>query len=73
MKFFKNNIGMSFVAYLNDYRLEMAANELLDNSENILEVAINAGFDNLSYFNRSFKKKYGVTPGNYRKIHYTKI
>lgn len=67
MKFFKETMGVSFIQYLNDYRLEVAAKLLVGTSDNILDIAINTGFDNLSYFNRSFKKKYGVTPGKYRK------
>lgn len=66
MKFFKENMGMGFIRYLNDYRLEIAAKQLLESNGNILEIAINTGFENLSYFNRSFKKKYGITPGKYR-------
>ena len=67
MKFFKESMGMSFITYLNDYRLETAANKLRATDDNILEIAEACGFDNLSYFNRSFKKKYGITPGKYRK------
>lgn len=66
MKFFKENMGMSFITYLNDYRLEAAASMLCATEDNILDIATACGFDNLSYFNRSFKKKYGVTPGKYR-------
>nr|MBP3598365.1 AraC family transcriptional regulator [Eubacterium sp.] len=66
MKFFKQTMGMGFIQYVNDYRLEIAAKELLQTSDNILEIAVRTGFDNLSYFNRCFKKKYGVTPGTYR-------
>ena len=57
---------MSFVQYLNDYRLEVAAKLLTTTSDDIINIAINTGFDNLSYFNRCFKKKYGITPGKYR-------
>ena len=67
MKFFKENMGAGFISYLNDYRLEVAAKMLLASDSNVLDVAVACGFDNLSYFNRSFKKKYGVTPGKYRK------
>lgn len=67
MKFFKDTMGISFVQYLNDYRLEIASKMLLNTSDNVIDIAINTGFDNLSYFNRCFKKKYGVTPGKYRK------
>jgi AraC-like DNA-binding protein len=67
MKFFKETMGMSFVQYLNDYRLEVAAKLLTTTSDDIINIAINTGFDNLSYFNRCFKKKYGITPGKYRK------
>lgn len=66
MKFFKETMGMGFIAYLNDYRLEIAAKMLLESSDNVLEIAEQCGFDNLSYFNRCFKRKYGVTPGKYR-------
>lgn len=67
MKFFKECMGISFVQYLNDYRLNLASQMLNESTENILEIASRTGFDNLSYFNRMFKKKYGVTPGKYRK------
>lgn len=66
MKFFKESMGVSFVAYLNDYRLEVAARLLRSSNDNIIDIASRCGFDNLSYFNRSFKKKYGITPGKYR-------
>lgn len=67
MKFFKESMGISFIAYLNDYRLEIAATMLLAADDNILTIACACGFENLSYFNRSFKKKYGITPGKYRR------
>jgi len=66
MKFFKESMGISFVTYLNDYRLEVAAKLLLATDDNVLDIANACGFGNLSYFNRSFKKKYGITPGKYR-------
>ena len=67
MKFFKESMGVSFVQYLNDYRLNLAAQMLTETSGSILEIASSTGFDNLSYFNRMFKRKYGVSPGKYRK------
>lgn len=66
MKFFRETMGVSFISYLNDYRLEIAAKLLTETSDNIVDIALNTGFDNLSYFNRCFKKKYGMTPGKYR-------
>lgn len=67
MKFFKETMGMSFIQYLNDYRLEVAAKLLTTTSDDIIDISVNTGFDNLSYFNRCFKKKYGITPGKYRR------
>lgn len=67
MKFFKETMGSSFIQYLNEYRLDRAAKLLTTTTENVYEVAMEVGFENLSYFNRCFKKKYGMTPGQYRK------
>lgn len=67
MKFFKNMMGSSYIDYLNDYRLTMAARLLLSSEATILTIAGEVGFDNLSYFNRVFKKKYGMTPSSYRR------
>lgn len=69
MKFFKSHMGMGFIEYLNDYRLTIAARLLTTTDNNILETASQAGFDNLSYFNRLFKRKFHVTPGHYRSSH----
>lgn len=67
MKFFKASFGTSFVAYLKEYRLTKAARLLVSSSSPILTIAQETGFDNLSYFNRSFKEMYGVTPRQFRE------
>ncbi len=66
MKFFKQHMGTSFTAYLNDYRLTMAARMLSASTDTVVAIAEETGFENLSYFNRVFKKKYNMTPSQYR-------
>ena len=67
MKLFRELTGMSFTAYLINYRLELAANQLTKTDLSIIEISGNCGFHNHSYFTRAFVKKYGVTPTAYRK------
>lgn len=66
MRFFKEAFGVSFITYLNDYRLSMAARMLLSTEESVLNISQQVGFENLSHFNRQFKKKYDKTPREYR-------
>lgn len=67
MRFFKSAMGTSFTAYLAAYRLSMAARLLILTNDSILDIALSCGYENLSYFNRSFKKRYKKTPGEYRR------
>lgn len=66
MKLFKEFTGTSFTQYLVDYRLELAAAQLIKSDEKVIEIAANCGFNNHSYFTRSFIRKYGVSPKEYR-------
>ncbi len=67
MRFFRSAMGESFTSYLSSYRLKIASQLLLSTSDTVLEIAGRTGFGNLSYFNRLFKEKFGVTPTGYRK------
>lgn len=69
MKFFKSNMDVSFIDYLNNYRLTIASRLLISSSSSILAIAMESGFDNLSYFNRLFKKKFDMTPSQFRKMY----
>ena len=62
MRFFKKNMGMSCGEYLKNLRLEKAAQAFARGNTVIMDVAMDAGFRNLSYFYREFQKKYGYTP-----------
>ena len=66
MKLFKELTGKSFSQYLIDYRLEIAAKQLVETSYKIIDLAENVGFHNVSYFSRAFHSKYGETPSAYR-------
>lgn len=68
MKVFKELTGMSFNAYLVSYRLEIAAKQLIETDQKIIDIAANCGFNNHSYFTRTFQKKYGLTPAKYRVV-----
>lgn len=66
MRWFKQMTGDSFMSYVNDRRLAAAAESLRRGDDKIVTIAENAGFENLSNFNRQFKARYGMTPREYR-------
>ena len=68
-RYFKHATGMSFTEYLNDLRLRRAAKEIELSSRAISDISYDHGFENAGYFFKSFKKKFGITPMQYRKIH----
>lgn len=64
---FVKYLGINYIEYVNTLRLEKAK-EMLGNSKmNVSEVAERTGFESLSYFSKQFKKKYGVSPQDFRK------
>ena len=67
MRWFRQMTGQSFIAFLNEYRLNTAAEALRTTDETVLTIASRCGFENLSYFNRAFKAHFGMTPRDYRK------
>lgn len=67
MRWFREAAGSGFVSYLIEYRLGKAAMALRDTDDTILKISEACGFDNLSNFNRLFKKKFDMTPGQFRR------
>lgn len=67
MKLFREFTGMSFNAYLVNYRLELAAKQLSETDSKVIDIMENCGFHNQSYFTRAFQKKYRKPPLRYRK------
>lgn len=66
-RFFKQRTGNTFIDSLTDIRLGHASRMLIDTTQSIAEVAYNCGFNNISNFNRIFKKKKGCTPKDFRE------
>ena len=61
-RLFKAETGISFSEYCNEHRLKKAHALISDGNRRIIDVAAECGFENVTYFNRLFKKKYGVPP-----------
>jgi AraC-like DNA-binding protein len=66
-RFFKQRTGISFIASLLELRLGHSSRQLIDTTHSIAEIAYNCGFNNISNFNRLFKKKKGCTPKEFRE------
>lgn len=67
MNFFKRYAGMTCIEYINHYRITRAAADLVETERQVMDIALENGFRNISYFNKVFKERFGVTPGSYRK------
>lgn len=71
-RFMKKRTGKNYVEYLNDLRLGIASRYLVDTNKTIAEICYDCGFNNLSNFNRIFKKRKGLTPKEFRE-NYSKM
>lgn len=66
-RYFKKYIGKTIMEYVNEIRIEKAAEALAETKDKVIDIAQNVGFENTGYFIRRFKKEKGVTPSEYRK------
>ena len=65
---FKEKIGSTPIEYINSLRIERACNLLSSTLMSVGEIGSNCGFDDTFYFSKTFKKKMGVTPTQYRRL-----
>lgn len=74
-RLFKSALGIPPITYLRDLRLEKAR-ELLESKDQfyqVSEICCKVGMFSKSHFTRDFKKKFGVTPTEYRRHHWEKM
>lgn len=64
---FKNEIGVGFLVYLTNIRMERAKHLLLSTSLSVAEVAEQSGYGDYRVFTKVFKKSEGITPSQYRR------
>ncbi len=65
-RYFKQKTKMHFWEYLNNYRIDKVVSLMLKTDDYISEICYGCGFNNISNFNRAFKKRMGMTPSEYR-------
>ncbi|OBR66333.1 AraC family transcriptional regulator [Paenibacillus oryzae] len=66
-RLFKEATGQVPLQYLNEVRINQAKKWLASADDKLLDIALNAGFNNEYYFNRRFKQTVGISPGQYRR------
>lgn len=66
-RFFSEMTHQTPMDYLNRQRIEQACYQLATTDDSITEIAYASGFNDLSYFIRTFKKYKGITPGKYKR------
>ncbi|WP_298157088.1 AraC family transcriptional regulator [Flavobacterium sp.] len=66
-KLFKRMVKINFSDYINEIRIANSCQLLLESDKTVREIAMQAGFESLTYFNRVFLKKKGLTPMAFRK------
>lgn len=64
--YFKQNFSMTFIEYLTRYRIEKARILLRNTGLSVMEIGFSVGYENFSYFIRTFKRIVGITPAKYR-------
>ncbi len=71
-RYFKEHFHITLSQYVTYLRLEHAKQLLQDTDIPVTDVAMQSGYQNVSYFIRSFQKAYAVSPLKYRKNNYSR-
>ena len=66
---FRDEVGMSVQSYIVERRLLMAAMLIVQSDERISQIAYRVGFNDVSNFNHSFKRRFAMSPREYRATH----
>lgn len=69
IKSFKEQTGYTIIEYKNKKKMELAADMLQNSTKKVIDIAFELHFESLSYFLRRFKKEFGITPTEYRKMY----
>ncbi len=64
---FKERFNTTFTSYISELRIKEAKNLLSNTDLQVIEIAFQSGFGNLSHFNHVFREKTGFSPSQYRK------
>jgi signal transduction histidine kinase/AraC-like DNA-binding protein/ABC-type sugar transport system substrate-binding protein len=64
---FRQEVGMTPIAYLNRYRVDQAKQLLKDTSQSITDIALAVGFSDSGYFSRVFRREVGLSPEAFRR------
>jgi AraC-like DNA-binding protein len=72
-RFFREMSYRTPIDYLNYYRIERACEQLITTKATIIEVAFNCGFNDISYFIKTFHKYKGITPKQYLIKEFTEV
>lgn len=68
-RLFKKSTGKSISQYIRQYRMEKAKDALLHTQKKVIEIGIQSGYPNYSYFCQSFREYFGSSPEKYRQEH----
>ncbi len=68
-RIFKHYTNKRPIEYINDYRIEMAAKQLLLTDHSITDIALDTGYENACYFAKKFKQKKGMSPKVFRQTY----
>ncbi len=64
---FKKFLGITPTEFVNDLRLTFAASRIINTSLNITDICLSSGYESISWFNKMFLNKYGMSPKDFRK------
>ena len=64
---FKKETGQTFINYLHNYKIEKSKNLLENTNMTLLDISLEVGFNNQSYYSTIFKKYTNMTPLEYRE------
>lgn len=66
-KIFKKEMGVNFITYVTDRKMDMAKEMLVNTDIPVLNIALDLAYNEANYFSKAFKKKTGLTPSEYRE------